>query len=553
MTGSLQRSLLNRYVGTETEYAFHFDRQFESAAGHTHIISKVIESLQSRLPTASAMGPKGGIFLSNGAAVFPEREYEGPEIGLIEAATPECRSPRDVLAHGRALDSLLAAAVKNARFETEVRLIKNCRDGHGNVYGAQENYDAEFARGLPLALWRIGVLILGLVAIVANVVCLVMAAFFITLLILLVMLLLFVALVSRRWGRQLTDRLMAPRTLAIAGQIVKVPFVAVSLIWAAPLVLLIRLVGFRRYTAKLLPFLASRMIFGGAGYQDANDEFQLSDKAAAIRRISGVSGLTGRAVFELGHFVKVLIRTTWLRPRMLAGLLRSRQRLQISVGDSNLSEHAEYLRIGATLLVLDAIEHGLLDASPVLQSPVASLLAICRDPSLQAKVPFRDGSHESAIEIQKRYLAACKALVAESSDQNREARYILELWEETLTQLQDSRAELVGKIDWVTKHYLIHQLGSTATPSSRKKVDLRYHELSPSGYFNQLKQTELVVAILDKGEIENAKLIPPQDTRAASRGKLIQENRRTSRKLYADWDRVKIGWGPKSKKVKLDS
>ena len=77
---------------------------------------------------------KEGVFHAAGGAVWFETERPAVGGGLIEGSTPECRSPRQLVAWQRAQDELLAEAADEA-FGGSVRLIKNDRDAAGNVYG----------------------------------------------------------------------------------------------------------------------------------------------------------------------------------------------------------------------------------------------------------------------------------------------------------------------------------------------------------------------------------------------------------------------------------
>src|SRR5262245_2807343 len=102
---------------------------------------------------------KEGVFHAAGGAVWFETERPALGGGLIEGSTPECRSPRQLLAWQRAQDALLAEAAE-AALGGSVRLIKNDRDAAGNVYGAQENYEATLASGWRLALWQASLVLL---------------------------------------------------------------------------------------------------------------------------------------------------------------------------------------------------------------------------------------------------------------------------------------------------------------------------------------------------------------------------------------------------------
>src|SRR5262249_31681456 len=124
----------------------------------------------------------------------------------------------------------------------------------------------------------------------------------------------------------------------------------------APLAFLVSMIvaftTFGQTQQRLLPFLASRSIFGGSGWLDSEGRFHLAEKAETRRAVwlEAIADLS-RPVFNNAHFIKFFYA---FLPRWKE-LLAPRQRLQISLGDSNMCEEAEYLRVATTLLVLDAI------------------------------------------------------------------------------------------------------------------------------------------------------------------------------------------------------
>jgi hypothetical protein len=87
------------------------------------------------------------------------------------------------------------------------------------------------------------------------------------------------------------------------------------------------------------------------------------------------------------------------------------RRLHVIVGDSNMSEMATYLKVGATTLVLDMIEDGFLLEAVRLQSSVTALRAISSDPTLTCRVPLRNGRWYTALELQLSYLDASEEYV----------------------------------------------------------------------------------------------------------------------------------------------
>src|SRR5262245_22670914 len=146
--------VFDRLIGLETEYAIR-NRLSQGAdpPSQYDLFGRVVAVLKQQLPTAAA-SPAGqnkpGIFLANGGAVWFERNRVASGAGLIEGCTPECRGPRQLIACQRAQDRLLSEAAGSASGNSELRLVKNCRDSRGNTYGAQENYEAVLARG-----WRL--------------------------------------------------------------------------------------------------------------------------------------------------------------------------------------------------------------------------------------------------------------------------------------------------------------------------------------------------------------------------------------------------------------
>ncbi len=73
--------------------------------------------------------------LTNGARLYNDH-------GHPEYATPECLSPRELVAHDRAGERIVLACARAraARLGVPVRLYKNKTDFHGMSYGAHENY-----------------------------------------------------------------------------------------------------------------------------------------------------------------------------------------------------------------------------------------------------------------------------------------------------------------------------------------------------------------------------------------------------------------------------
>ncbi len=553
--------VFQRLIGLETEYALHVPASLSRHESRYALYQRLVQELRRLVPVVEARHMKEGVFHACGGAVWFETERPAAGGGLIEGATPECRSPRQLLACQRAQDQLLSEAVQRAYPHRHVALVKNDRDALGNIYGAQENYSASFASGWRLVLWRTLLVLLfpfviltwGLLWMVALVV------IFYTIIATLVY------LASERlikrpgdlarvlFGCEFTEiGRMAPTgppwleaLLSVVSRVVTGPL-------AGLLYLAVLACGFVRARRQLLPFLISRPIIAGSGMLDDAGRFHLADKAPAMNCLTGYGGLLAdRPIFSFGHLFKTIYADSWLSPRDYFTLMSSQQRLQIALGDSNLCEVSEYLRVSTTLLVLDCIEAGQMPAAPGVRRPIQSLRAVCADPTLKAEVPLSGGKQATALQLQRFYLEACRRFLDRCPSAPEEARAVLELWEETLDALADDPQSLVGTLDWITKRWVLDKAGSDAPWQVRKKIDLKYHELSAQGYFERLRQAEAIKSVLSDDDIEHARRNPPSGTPATVRGRYIREFAGGSEPVSANWQAVYIGSGRGTKVIRL--
>ena len=242
----------------------------------------------------------------------------------------------------------------------------------------------------------------------------------------------------------------------------------------------------------------------------------------------------------------------WLVPQQYLRLFGSRQRLQIALGDSNLADTAEYLRVGTTLLVLDAIEAGEMPSVPRVRRPIRSLRAVCGDPTLATRIPLAGGGWATALEIQRFYLEACRRFLDRRPERSAGSPRRAAPLGAGAGCLADDPQSLVGTLDWVTKQFVLDKAGRGASWEVRKKIDIRYHELSPQGYFQRLRTTGIVVDLLDRDEIEHARRNPPAGTPAAVRGRYIREFAADDEEIAANWHAVYLGHGRDCSVVWLD-
>jgi proteasome accessory factor A len=528
-------AIFERLIGLETEYAIRFPSAGDDEPPrHQHLYEMLAANLQRRIPTAEVVGfmRKTGVFLATGGAVWFEHQDPTSSVGLIEGSTPECRSPRQLLACQRAQDRLLGETALEAA--PSFTLLKNCRDSAGESYGAQENYSVQFATGWRLQVWRAGAVMLWLFNLLEwPIILLVFVVFMLAALPVSGLLYAVICAVTRpnaaqqaRWHVRLFGQTIRKngkevefmpywigRSLLLAAELIIAPaFIFVS--W------LLGVTDMRRTQRRMVAFVASRAVIGGSGWLAPDGRFHLTEKAQTRRALwTAIIPDHTRPVFCVQHYWKL---ANPFRPRFRE-LMAPRQRMELGLGDSNLCQHAEYLRVATTTLVLDAIEAGAISSPPMLRRPMHALRAISRDPTLRQAVAVEGGGKMTALEIQRWYLDACARFVASAPDAPQEARDVVRLWRDTLDKMEHDRSALVGRLDWVTKQFLLEQAGSGLPYAARKKIDLRYHELSTEGYFAQFQKTGSAPAIVSDEEIDQATRLPPVASPAWRRARYIRE------------------------------
>src|SRR5881227_1463725 len=200
------------------------------------------------------------------------------------------------------------------------------------------------------------------------------------------------------------------------------------------------------YAEVLIPFLVSRQIYTGAGkvLQTARGPvYSIAQRAEHIWE--GVSSATTRS--------RPIINT---RDEPHADAERFR-RLHVIVGDSNMSEYATFLKVGATSILLRMLE----DPSVVLrdmtlENPIRAIREISHDMSGRRTVRLANGREASALDIQGEYLTKARDFTSRRGLDDGMVKRVLDLWERTLHAVHTGDLGLVDReIDWVIKHKLI--------------------------------------------------------------------------------------------------
>src|ERR687883_830828 len=150
---------------------------------------------------------------------------------------------------------------------------------------------------------------------------------------------------------------------------------------------------FGHYAEVLIPFFVTRQIYAGAGKV-------LNTARGATYCISQRSEHIWESVSSATTRSRPIINT---RDEPHADAERFR-RLHVIVGDSNMNEATNLLKVGSTDLVLRMIEAGVVLRDLTLENPIRAIREVSHDVTCRKKVRLSNGRELSAIDVQQEYL-----------------------------------------------------------------------------------------------------------------------------------------------------
>ncbi|WP_062134183.1 depupylase/deamidase Dop [Demequina aestuarii] len=280
-------------------------------------------------------------------------------------------------------------------------------------------------------------------------------------------------------------------------------------------------VDFDRLARLITSHLVTRPVVTGAGRVGIGQRgeqagFQISQRADYIETEIGLETTLRRPIVNT-------------RDEPHADRRRWR-RLHVIVGDANCFDVPVYLKVGATSLVLSAIEADdeRLDAL-VLAEPVAAVRTVSRDLALAATLPLASGESATALEIQRALLEISRDYIADADDAQVIAR-----WEGVLDALGRDMFDAARDVEWVAKLQLLGRIRDKHTergddglaapmPWSDPRLaalDLQWGRLG-DGWASRLTDAGAVTRVSDDAEVERAMRQPPSSTRAAVRGAFV--------------------------------
>lgn len=297
--------------------------------------------------------------------------------------------------------------------------------------------------------------------------------------------------------------------------------------------LVLRKADFQKMLEILIPFLVSRQIFSGAGklLQTAKGPtFSISQRADHIWE--GVSSATTRS--------RPIINT---RDEPHADAERFR-RLHVIAGDSNMNEYATYVKVGATVALLEMIEADVMFRDLTLANPIRAIREISHDLTCRRRVRLANGRMLSALDIQREYYERAQDF-STRFDLGVEQKRALQMWGYCLERLENDPLSLNRECDWVIKYRLIDSYrqrhGLDWEDPRLALLDLKYHDVSRQrGLFYKMHEREMVESICLDGDVVEAMHQPPQTTRARLRGEFVRRAKERKRDYTVDWVHLKL-------------
>jgi len=281
----------------------------------------------------------------------------------------------------------------------------------------------------------------------------------------------------------------------------------------------------------LIPFLVARQILISKGFVQVGAKgarFVLSQRADHVHEAT--SSATTRA--------RPMINTRD-EPHADGALAR---RLHVIVGDTSVCPVTTRLKVGATDLVLRALEQGVPSPGFELASPINAIRQIAHGFVNQRPVKLNDGRSITAVDLQAEYLALAETVATEGDEM------VIDLWRRAIVAWQLLNFEPVAtELDWVIKHRLITRYqnrgGMSLLDPRIARLELAYHDVGPGGLAGRLQAAGAMAQAIAPEAVAQAALTPPSGSRAQVRGALISAARAAGLDYSVDWTTFKLANG----------
>jgi len=212
-------------------------------------------------------------------------------------------------------------------------------------------------------------------------------------------------------------------------------------------------IAFEKIEQGLMPFLITRQIYGGSGWLELNDKNSFLQFYLAQRPLV--------TAFDVGGLTTKTRSIICSKNEPLADNYKWR-RLHLTMGDSNMSPWALWLKIKITSMIIDLIEDGSFILTPdfrELPNPVFHFREISRDLSFSHAFLW-GGIRHTALSVQKFYLELVRKFFLEEQrkEADEETKNAIELWEAVLTAMENRQFDVLAPwLDNFAKLFLMQK------------------------------------------------------------------------------------------------
>lgn len=302
-----------------------------------------------------------------------------------------------------------------------------------------------------------------------------------------------------------------------------------------------RSIEFADIVKAMVPHFCSRQIVSGAGKVGAETDkvielqpsFQISQRAEFFEEIIGLETTLKRPIVN-----------TRDEPHADAERFR---RLHVINGDANMSQVATFVKLGATAVLLGALEeYGVKVFPENPANPVAAIRRFGADPTMRVCVETSSGKKMSAIDYQEALIEVAVKFIDDTGGSavapSAEVDLLLDEWKRIVHLLRTQPDELADTVDWIAKLRLVkgyqHRYGLADNDSKLRAIDLQYHDISSE---KSLARRIGLRNLFDSDAIREAVINPPTDTRAYFRGHAVSKFSKNL--VAANWDSLVFDFG----------
>lgn len=222
----------------------------------------------------------------------------------------------------------------------------------------------------------------------------------------------------------------------------------------------------------------------------------------------------------------------------------SYRRMHVIVGDTNIAEPTTALKVGATELLLTAVEDGLRIHDLALADPMRAIREINNDLSGTVTLELADGRMMTAVHIQDQIRQRVIARL-EGTDLSSMHRYVLDLWNRGLRAIESGDwSSIDTELDFAIKKRLLDsycaRTGAALNDPRVARLMLMYHEITPGGMVEKMENSGMMKRLTTAQQVRTAMTTPPATTRAHLRGRAIGAAQDARADLAADWMHLRL-------------